>query len=250
MSKDKFLYFSYFCDNYMSIQKQRVYPVNREIKMNMVLTNNLKFDCELQNLEISPKNENIEIKSPIKNIISLNQSFRNIFEIKKGTEFTIPLILQIKTQYSGLLGLLNLFWTDHGLSSYDSSINNPYELVLPEIDVKKFEIILDYEIPKTLNCKKEIQFKILIHNLSEEFKKIVFLIDNSPNFTTSGNVKKKLVIYPDETKDITLSIIPLSYGRLKLPPFKIMEFPLASTSYENKIYSIYYLPDHIQVNGS
>jgi hypothetical protein len=41
----------------------------------------------------------------------------------------------------------------------------------------------------------------------------------------------------------------LTYGKLKLPPFKIMEYPLIGSTSDNIINSIYALPDYIIVKG-
>ena len=55
---------------------------------------------------------------------------------------------------------------------------------------------------------------------------------------------KKLKFLPNEIKDIVVKLAPLSFGNMKLPPFKEMEFSFEKE--EEKICSIYYYPDYIQ----
>ncbi len=214
----------------------------------MSIVNNLEFECELKEIKNLPCNKEMEIDSPISQVLAVNPDIN--FTIQKGCEFLIPFAFNCKNQFSGSLGKFIILWRDSGLKSFDESIFNTTELSLPDVNVKKFDVAMEYSVPQSISGKQEICFKINIVNNTNEFKKLVFLIDTSSNYVTSGQVKKKLLLYPNENKELLLPLIPVYYGRLKLPLFKIMEFPLASTSYENKIYSVYMVPEYVLVNGN
>jgi hypothetical protein len=243
---DTYVPFSYkfdtYCDNYMTIQKMKIYPVGKQIKVNLIFTNNLKTDIKIDKINILTSNNNI-------NMNCLFIDVDEILHVEPGTEYIIPILVTINSEYSGILGSLQLFWKDKGLSEFDPTLSNMTEFILPDIDTKKYEITMKYEMENIVADKSSVAFKVNIRNNSQEFRKILFLIDNSPNFVIAGNVKKKLLLYPEEDKEIIFDMIPLSFGKLKLPPFKIMEFPLVG-GYENKIYSIYYLPDYLLVKGN
>jgi hypothetical protein len=232
----------------MSIQKQKLYPINRQIKINMILNNSLNFDLLMKNIHLTSATEEIEMSSNFINLYDHIQD-SDVCTLMKGSEFIIPITLKCKNQISGNIGKASLVWTDQGLSEYNTTLSNHFEIILPHLDCKKFDVNLEYKIPTSIQNKDSVIFKVILTNMSEEFKKVVFLVDNSSHFVSSGVFKKKFVLYPDDSKEIEVALLPLSYGKLKLPPFKIMEFPLASNSYDNKICSIYYLSEYLQVNG-
>jgi hypothetical protein len=223
---------------------QKVYSVDSLINLNSVITNCLDFECELKKIEIQPKEENIHIDSPLTKVISEG------FKLLKNSEFLIPFKFKISTEYSNSLGKFYIFWQDEKLKLFDENLFNKYEFTFPDVNVKSFEMTLDYDIPRFLREKTETPLKVYIKNKSEEYKRVIFLIDTSSHFAMSGSVNKKLLLYPKETKAITLPLIPISYGKLKLPLFKVMDYPMASTNYENKIYSIYKIPEFLQVSES
>lgn len=233
----------------MSLTKQKVFPINLPIKINTILINNLEFDGDVRDIKLKSSNSNIEIDSPMKNILQSNINGLN-FIIQRGSDFVIPFYFKSIGEYSGSLGKFTLLWKA-GLDSFDHEniIHNETEINFPDVHVKRFDVGLEYDIPRTIHFSQEMAMQIFIKNNTEEFKRILFLIDTSTNFVTSGSVKKKLLLCPGESKTLTLPLIPIFYGKLKLPPFKIMEFPLASNSYDNKIYSVYYIPDAVNVNS-
>ncbi len=231
----------------MSLHKQKVYPITNPIKLNLTLTNNLDFDGKIENISITPTNPNIQITSSLQGVLNSLPDIN--FIINKKSEFVIPLKVLFREQYSGFIGKILIEWSDSRLKTFTTELNNNTIISLPEIHAKEFEVNLNYSIPKAPHTKEEIFFDIYIKNNSEDFKKILFLVDTSTNFVCSGSVKKKLVLYPSESKLMRLPLVPIYYGKLKLPPFKIMEFPLMGNSnYENKIYSIYYIPESISIS--
>jgi hypothetical protein len=234
--------FDIYCENYMSIQKMKVFPVGKLIKINLTLSNELKTDIVIDRVEIYNETDDVNIECLFTNEV------KEISHIAAGTEYILPLLVKANAEFSGSIGCITLYWKDRGLLEFDPTMTNTIEFTLPEIDVKKYDIEMTYEVQNIVAEKSAVSFKVNLKNDSQEFRKLLFLIDNSPNFVLTGNVKKKLMLYPEEEKQIVFDMIPLSYGKLKLPPFKVMEFPL-NTNYENKVYSIYYLPDYLLVKG-
>jgi hypothetical protein len=253
----------------MSIQKQKVFPIQKNIKMNFTLGNNL--DTELQICQINIKNNSpnmkegensttqvLSIESPLDKILqSINHIEDGVnrnnysFTIRPLSEFNIPFSIFCNKEFSGSLGSVVISYRDKGLETFDDSFKlfNQTELIFPNLFSKIFDITLSCIAPSKIQYRSEIPFNITLKNNSDEFRRIVFMIDTSMNYLTSGQVKKKLILYPKENKEVNLSLIPLTFSCNKLPPFKIMEFPLANNTYENKIYSIYYLPDN-SINNS
>ena len=249
----------------MSIQKQKVFPIQKNIKMNFTLVSNL--DAELRICDIKIKNNSpishkeaensneqvLSIESPLAKILqSINQNEISInrnnpnFTIRALSEFNIPFSIFCGKEFSGSLGSVVILYRDKGLEAFDDSFKffNQTELTSTNLFSKIFDIKLSCSSTSKVENRSEIPFNITLKNESDEFRRIVFMIDTSMNYLTSGHVKKKLILYPKEIKELSLSLIPVTFSCIKLPPFKIMEFPLANNTYENKIYSIYYLPDN------
>ena len=233
----------------MSLQKLKVFPLNKSIKLNVILTNNLEEDIIITKIKTDPKTDNIKMNSNFELLLPLNNPHDNynLCTVIHGTEFVIPLNLICIKELSSNIGELIIYWKDKGLNLYDDTQFNCITLSLPDLNVKLFDVVLKYDIPRSVSNKNEFELKIIISNQTEEYKRIVFLTDTSINFVISGFVKKKILISPLEEKYIVLNLMPLAYGKLKLPPFKIMEYPLGNNSYDNKIYSIYNNPDSIQI---
>ena len=227
----------------MSLKKQKLFPINKLIKLNAILTNNLPLSPKLKKIVLKNKNGNIKIETISDE--TLNNSTYDIGLIQKESDYVIPISINCIDDYSGIIGDLTIKWTDDELIKFSPNIFNSTIFTLPEIDIKSFDILMECEYAKQIRNKEVLPMKIHIKNTSNEFKKIVFLIDNSPNFIVSGSIKKKLMFYPLQSQTLSLNLIPLSFGKIKIPPFKIMEFPLSSVGYDNKIYSIYYLSEFI-----
>jgi hypothetical protein len=239
--------FDIFSDYYMSIQKQKIFPLNRTIKLAMLFSSCLETKIEIKKLKLNSYSNSIKLNSEIANLLEENI---DKFFVHYGVEHIISISAVLLDEFSGSVGKLEFLWANDSLKQFDNELCNSTEFLLPELDAKSYDVSLEYSIPKEISLKKQIDQAISITNKSAEFKKISFLIDHSPNFVLSGLVKKRLILYPQETKVISISMIPLSYGKLKLPPFKIMEYPLISSSSDNKINSIYTLPDYIIVKGN
>ena len=223
---------------------QKVFCVDTLINLNTNISNNLEFDFNLHKINLEPRDNSVQIECPLNSVISRG------FSIRKDSDFLIPFKIKVNSGFSNCLGKFNLLWQDETIKSFDPNLFNKFEFSLPDLHVKPFDISLSYEIPKSICDKTETQMKILIKNISDEYKRLVFLIDTSSQFVMSGSVNKKLLLSPAELKTLTLAMIPANFGKLKLPLFKVMVYPLASTNYENKIYSIYKIPEFLQVSES
>jgi hypothetical protein len=121
---------------------------------------------------------------------------------------------------------------------------------LPDIEIRSNDIEISYEVSDS-SVKQARDLRVFLKNNSKEFKKVTFIVDNSPNFVITGSVKKKVLIYPNERKELSFCIIPLYYGNLKLPPFKVIEESINynSNQTESDKKQIYLIPDLMSVSG-
>jgi hypothetical protein len=239
--------FDIYSDCYMSIQKQKIYPLGKTIKLAMIFNSCLDSEIEFKKIKLSPFSNDIILDCTL--AMLLDEQADQFF-VQQGPEYIINLTSVLNNEFSGNLGKMEILWSDTKLKEFDEELSNSTEFILPELDAKQYDINLNYSIGKEITLKKPIELTINVTNTSSEFKKISFLIDHSPAFVLSGLVKKRLILYPQENKSINISMIPLAYGKLKLPPFKIMEYPLIGSTSDNKINSIYTLPDYILVKGT
>lgn len=243
------------------MQKIKILPTGKNIKLNLNITNELKEDFFIERLNLSSKHENLKLSSIFvdllnKKIKEQNESdnsndnnpyFSNIFSFKQSTEFIIPILFNSSIPYSGHLGNVEMFYSTKSLKDFNPSLYNKINFNIPEYNIKTFDVDLSYSLPDFLK-KEKFDFKIQIKNQGDEPKRFLLLIDNTQYFIISGRVKEKICLNSNQIIEKIFNLIPLNYGRLKLPAFKISEFPYESTSYDNKIYSIYYLPDNIHIN--
>lgn len=264
----------------MSLQKIRIFPTGKQMKLNFNINNELKEDFEITKINLIRKIPEIRLESllvsllnskhakhhsssninsnsneynndnnsQIKSNNSVLAKFSDVFSFKKSTEFLLPILFSCSMPYSGSLGTVEIFYTTKGLEEFNSNLYNKISFVIPEYNMKAFDIDLGYSIPKNIKNKENFDLKILIKNNSEEAKRIMLLIDNTQYFIINGRVKERIILNSKENLEKSFNLIPLNFGKLKLPAFKIMEFPYESNNFENKIYSIYYLPDNVHIN--
>jgi hypothetical protein len=251
----------------MSLQKIKILPTGKNIKLNLNLINELKEDFFIEKINLLSKYENLKISSIFvdllnkrnqkeneknkNNILELNSNepvSSNIFYFMQQTEFILPFVFNSSNPYSGNLGNIEILYSTRSLKDFNPLLFNKINFTIPEYNIKSFDVDLSYSLTKNIKNKEKFDFKIIIKNQGDEPKRLMLLIDNTQYFIISGRVKEKICLNINQILEKTFNLIPLNYGRLKLPAFKITEFPYESTSYDNKIYSIYYLPDNIHIN--
>lgn len=235
----------------MSLQKIKILPTGKNIKLNLNIVNELKEDFYIEKINLISKNENLKISSIFVDLLNKKiQSNKdlNIFEFKQQTEFIIPILFNSENPFAGNLGHIEMFYSTKSLKNFNEKLFNKIIFNIPEYNIKSFDVDLSYSLPKDIRNKEKFDFKIKIRNQGDEPKRFMLLIDNTQYFIISGRVKEKICLNSNQTVEKIFNLVPLNFGRLKLPAFKISEFPYESTSYDNKIYSIYYLPDNIHIN--
>lgn len=243
----------------MSLQKIKIFPANKQIKLNLNIANEIKENFKITKIDLLSKIPEIKLESFLINLLNKanlsncennkKSKFSEIFNIKKSTEFTIPISFICSAPYSGCLGQIEIYYTTAGLEDFSAKkLENKLTLNIPEYNIKNFEIDLSFGIPKEIKSKHNFEFDIHINNRSEESKRLLLLIESTQYFVINGRVKERILLTSKENLVKSFNLTPLNYGKLKLPAFKIMEYPLESNNYDNKIYSIYYLPDNIHIN--
>ena len=171
----------------------------------------------------------------------------NLF--KKNSEFYIPFTLNSSKNFSGIVGKVIFHWIDK--RNNNDKLLNTFEAILPDIELKQNDLEISYSTVDKINGKSQFDMKVRITNHSNEFKKVILVIDNTTNFVVNGLVRKKILIYPKDNKEIIFGLIPLFYGNLKLPPIKVIEYNINSTftNLENEKKSIYFVPELVNVSG-
>ena len=246
----------------MSLQKIKIFPANKNIKLNLNIANEIKEDFKITKINLLSKTQEVKLETFLINLLEKANSnnennknnnpkinFSEIFHIKKSTEYTIPIKFICSAPYSGSLGQIEISYTTAGLEDFSAKkLENKLTLVIPEYNIKNFDVDLSFEIPKEIKSKENFDFQIHINNSSEEAKKLLLLIESTQYFVINGRVKERIALGSKQNLVKSFNLTPLNFGKLKLPAFKIMEYPFESNNYENKIYSIYYLPDNIHIN--
>ena len=67
----------------------------------------------------------------------------------------------------------------------------------------------------------------------------------SDNFYISGINKQYYIIQGNEKMILEFKLIPTQIGNVKLPAFKVTEFPLNKQN--DKLHSLYYFPNYISI---
>ena len=169
----------------------------------------------------------------------------------ESTDYCFNISSNCIQPFHGHLGEIELLWVNESIKKYkDYNIFNSAIIKIDKVDIKQFDITLNYTSPGTFKGKVPKEYEIIVKNESSSFKKLIFMIDvTGINFVISGDINKKFIIYPNETKSIKVYLLPLFYGKLKLPSFKFMEYPFNSEKWENKKMSVYTFPDYVLVTG-
>jgi hypothetical protein len=240
-------------------QKITKFLTNRNLQMNLILTNQLNEDIIIKDIiiqkneeKLTEKNKNIEIKSSIKDIIdsaTLPTEIKNqILKIIKTSDYSIPFETIFNDEFQGSLGKILLKWSTPSLIDYESgdlSLINENTFDFPHIIVSKSN--LSYEYNTTINENKDVIYNIKVENISEKCIKIIFMIENGDdvNFIVSGMTKKIHSIKSKEILNVVFRLIPLIHNiELKLPKIKICEMNYTS---QEKYCSNYYYPEKINI---
>jgi len=240
-------------NDYFVLQNQNTFPTNKDIKFKLRLENKLDTDIYLKKMEIISPNQDIRISSEMSAFLEnefLAKINENLSILKNNSELTIPVTVNSSKSFIGLIGKIVFFWIDKRVNN--ENLVNQFEAVLPEIEFKGNELEISYTTSDDWTAKSQIELKVKISNKSKEFKKVLFIIDNSTNFLVTGPVKKKVLVYPNDSKELNFFLIPLCYGNLKLPPFKVVEENInpGTTSAESEKKAIYFVPDLINISGN
>lgn len=236
-------------NTYMTLQKRKIYPTNNNIMQCFTLTNNLETDVFIKKVNIEKsKDVECEIDSPLEDIINLEDEElkNNILLFIKGSDFNIPFNCVYSKQYVGVLGKVTVEWTTENLSKFSKDIFNKTVLELPELNVNKFNIGIDYNIIPHEEISGSFLCNIKIENRINKIKRMGFQTDteNLLGFNIQGFVKKNFILLPREIKEFKLILTPTQYGNLKLPSVKFMEYNMNGT---DKLSSVYYFPDFLDI---
>ena len=232
---------------------------NRNIQMNLILTNLLSEDVIIKDIiiqldeeKLNEANKNIEVKSPLKSIIdspSLQPDIKNqILNIKKTADYTIPIETKFIDQFKGSLGKIKLKWSTPALIDYqcgELSLSNENVFELPFIVINPSELNFEYET--SINERKDVLFNVKVSNSSDRSRKIIFIIENGNdvNFIVSGLTKQIYSIKSRDILNVVFRLIPLVHNiELKLPKIKICEMGYYSPE---KLCSIYYYPEIVNI---
>jgi hypothetical protein len=235
------------------------YLTNRNIQMNLILTNLLNEDVIIKDIiiqldeeKLNDTNKNIKVKSPIKSIVdsqSLPSEIKNqILKIKKTADYTIPIETKFNEKFKGSLGKIKIKWSTPSLIDYqcgELSLFNENAFELPLIVVNPSELNFEYET--NINENKDVLFNVKISNSSERSRKIIFIIENGNdvNFIMSGLTKQIYSIKSKDILNVVFRLIPLVHNiELKLPKIKICEMGYNS---QEKLCSIYFYPEIINI---
>ena len=106
---------------------------------------------------------------------------------------------------------------------------------------------LNYEYDTKVNENKDVLFNIKVANVSEQCRKVIFMIENGDdiNFIVSGLTKQIHSIEAKEILNVVFKLIPLVHNvELKLPKIKITEMSYNS---QEKMCSNYFYPEKINI---
>lgn len=269
---------------FVNLNSSKYYPVNKIINTNIIIENCNKYNINLYNFLIVPNsikkeddnNTGLNVETSINDFILNNRLI-----IKANDFVSIPSKIfkvyknNFKNEQENRWNncnervLIKLYWRSEGLETYINSFKNTditsdiiklyllyfYNVSLLEMDSLKFinpELDMSIDINNILDINSINKFKISIKNKTKEFKRINFLIDNSAqDVILSGPIRIKAMLYPEDQHTIDINIVPLVYGNIKLPSFKVIESYFKTDEKkavkEEKKYSHYFISDIIKV---
>ena len=246
-------------------KRETVYLTDKNIKFNLILTNKLeenvninKINIELDKENLLNENKNIKINSDLFEMMELipeleDEIRKNLFTILPTADYNIPLEVKFYNEFKGSLGKIKIKWSTSSLEEYAKQLENNEILInenifdFPFININKLELSYFYEA-NVIQGKngKEVELKIKVKNNTDVCKKIFFLIEMGEeiNFMLSGQGKQMTNLRQSGEFSKKYRLIPLKNGELKLPSIKIWEI---NSLNQAKILSNYYFPDQIVV---
>ena len=258
-----------FSNIYMSISGKQAFPIKKNIKYNLILTNNLDDDFILKEAKACLNNElnnviNID-NSYIDSLLELNKeneeknNYDNeyLITILKSSDYCIPFNINFLKEFQGNFGNFNIKWTSKLLNNFIKknkiNIYNENIFKFPFTYIKDFDLEINYN-NNILNTNL-VDYNINIKNNSNKVKKILFLMENNNDihFYKNGRNKKNLILKPFEKTNLNFNLYAKYKGSLKLPSFKIFDLFIFKSNYDKKephdekLYSIYYIPNNIDV---
>ena len=258
-----------FSNIYMSISGKQAFPIKKNIKYNLILTNNLDDDFILKEAKACLNNElnnviNID-NSYIDSLLELNKeneeknNYDNeyLITILKSSDYCIPFNINFLKEFQGNFGNFNIKWTSKLLNNFIKknkiNIYNENIFKFPFTYIKDFDLEINYN-NNILNTNL-VDYNIYIKNNSNKVKKILFLMENNNDihFYKNGRNKRNLILKPFEKTNLNFNLFAKYKGSLKLPSFKIFDLFIFKSNYDKKephdekLYSIYYIPNNIDV---
>ena len=242
------------CNNYLSKLGKKEFPIGKNIKLDLIIINQLNSKRIIEDIkeEFFDKYKNIiNTKSSLLNLIKIkdldNEIKESLFTILKSSEHTIPIDCTFSDECEESIGNLKLIYSSENLKSFSTQNNyniyNEFNFPFPDdISIKNFDLDLNYNYSINQGL---ILLKINIKNKNSLAKKIMFIIDKSDNFYISGINKQYYIIQGNEKMILEFKLIPTQIGNVKLPAFKVTEFPLNKQN--DKLHSLYYFPNYISI---
>ena len=270
-------------NQYVNQGGKKYFSFNTDIKINFSIENKTNLNVTLYDALLKSSNKKLFLKSNINQVLSKETNlemliedeiiissiinYNNKDEISEGDilSFIDQKSSHLELEFSGIPGKIKLLWREAELENYIKEslekcenleqLMNETTLSMQHIDFKDFGFKLDLAIDRQIIFNQPNKMKAIICNTTSEIRRIHFLIDNSlPWFLIGGATKNKAIITPYQSAEFEFDIIPLSYGYIRLPIFKVTEFGFTYDDKKNlieaKIFSAYYNPDSIQSVGS
>ena len=180
-----------------------------------------------------------------------------LITILKSSDYCIPFNIIFLKEFQGNFGNFNIKWTSKLLNNFIKknkiNIYNENIFKLPFTYIKDFDLEINYN-NNILNTNL-VDYNIYIKNNSNKVKKILFLMENNNDihFYKNGRNKRNLILKPFEKTNLNFNLFAKYKGSLKLPSFKIFDLFIFKSNYDKKephdekLYSIYYIPNNIDV---
>ena len=237
-------------NNYLINKLSKEFLTDTNIKMNLIFKDLLDEDILIKDIIINLNDiDSIQIHSTIKDIIDshdLDEEIKeNILCILKSYHYIIPYNIKFLNSFNGSFGKIKIIWITKSLKEYlnnkniinrnNFNLRNENEYILPNIDINRLKIKIDYDY--SIKNDNEIVLNIKINNIFSSNKNLDIKIENSDDnsYIISGLTKFFINLKPGEIAKIYVKLIVLQKGDIKLPDIEINE-----KEKDGKIISCYY----------
>ena len=225
-------------NNFLLIKKNKEFLTDTNIKMNLNFKDLLDEDILIKDIIINLNdNENIQTYSTIKDIIDskdLDEEIKeNILCILKSYQYIIPFNIRFTNTLNGSFGKIKIIWTTKSLKEYINNKNiinrnnfnlrNENEYLLPNIDINRLKIKIDYDY--SIKNDNQVILNLKINNISSSNKNLNIKLEKSDDnsYIISGLTKFFINLKIGETKKMYAKLIILQKGEIKLPDIEIIE---------------------------